>query len=197
MTMKEELRIGILVTIFFIAVIGGSVLFLNTGLFGASYPIDSRIYTTLERTVIPVPVPLTSPALLPYQVSNYSEYGYGAWRLDEGVRYEKRLDLMPASYATTSVTNTARLLNFFAMTDIHITDKESPAQAVYYGFRIGEISCPAKYFEEASSINFSRSVKYGFGVLGTTLKYVLQKWGLAEFALFNKPGSQASRSDRT
>ena len=43
------------------------------------------------------------------------------------------------------------------------------AQSIYFGYRIGEVSCPTKYFKEASSINFTRSVKYGFGVLGTTL----------------------------
>jgi hypothetical protein len=62
------------------------------------------------------------------------------------------------------------------------------AQAVYFGFRIGEISCPAKYFEEASSINFARSTKYGFSVLATTMKYVLQKWGLIHVALFSRTG---------
>ena len=138
--MKEELKIGILVAVFFIAVIGGSVLFLNIEVFGPSYPIDSKVYTTLERTVIPVPVPSTSPLLYPYQVSNYSEYGYGVWQYGGGLGYEKRLDLMPPAYANTSVKNTARLLNFFTMSDIHITDKESPAQAVYYGYKWGIIS---------------------------------------------------------
>jgi hypothetical protein len=52
-------------------------------------------------------------------------------------------------------------------------------QAVYFGFRLGEISCPTKYFEEASSINFQRSVTYGFGVLGTALDLRLKRWGLA------------------
>ncbi len=51
--------------------------------------------------------------------------------------------------------------------------------AAHFGFRIGEVSCPTKYFEEASSINFSRSVKYGFGVLATTLQFALQKIGVA------------------
>jgi hypothetical protein len=52
-------------------------------------------------------------------------------------------------------------------------------QAIYFGFRVGEISCPAKYFEEASSINFSRSVRYGLGVLDTALMYRLKRMGLA------------------
>ncbi len=52
-------------------------------------------------------------------------------------------------------------------------------QAIYFGYHVGEISCPTKYFEEASSINFQRSVTYGFGVLGTALDLRLKKWGLA------------------
>jgi hypothetical protein len=59
------------------------------------------------------------------------------------------------------------------------------AQAAYFGFKIGEISCPTKYFAESSSINFARSIKYGFGVLSTTLKYFLQRHGVKNFPLFD------------
>jgi len=62
------------------------------------------------------------------------------------------------------------------------------AQCVYFGFRIGEVSCPTKYFPEASSINFSRSVKYGLGVLATSLEYRLEKMGLAHFKQFSDKG---------
>src|SRR5208283_56858 len=55
--------------------------------------------------------------------------------------------------------------------DDFVFDSEILAQAVYFGFRIGELSCPTRYFREASSINFGRSVKYGFGVLATTMKF--------------------------
>jgi glycosyltransferase involved in cell wall biosynthesis len=70
--------------------------------------------------------------------------------------------------------------------DDFVFDNEILAQAVYRGFRIGEISCPTKYFEDASSINFRRSVKYGFGVLATSIKFFLQKSGIAQSALFRK-----------
>ena len=53
------------------------------------------------------------------------------------------------------------------------------AQAVMFGFKIGEISCPTKYFEEASSINFKRSVKYGLGVLATTAVLSRTRWEFA------------------
>ena len=72
--------------------------------------------------------------------------------------------------------------------DDFVFDNEILVQAVYFGFRIGEISCPTKYFEEASSINFKRSVVYGIGVLTTALKYFLQKMGLAKFPIFDEKG---------
>jgi glycosyltransferase involved in cell wall biosynthesis len=72
--------------------------------------------------------------------------------------------------------------------DDFVFDNEILAQCIFFGYRIGEVSCPTKYFEEASSINFSRSVKYGFGVLATTLKCRLQKMGIAKFQLFSPAG---------
>ena len=62
------------------------------------------------------------------------------------------------------------------------------AQCIYFGFRIGEVSCPTRYFEEASSINFRRSMKYGLGVLATTIKFKLQKLGLIRSRLFGGAG---------
>ncbi|MDO9538619.1 MAG: TIGR03768 family metallophosphoesterase [Methanocalculus sp.] len=104
------------------------------------YPIDSVVLTTRDRTVLPVPVPSTSPALGPEQIESFSEYGYGVWEFGEGLEHEKRLDLMPGGYTPASDTDTEKLLTFFAMTDIHLTDKESPAQVIYYGYKGGIIS---------------------------------------------------------
>ena len=72
--------------------------------------------------------------------------------------------------------------------DDFVFDNQMLAQCVHFGFRIGEVSCPTKYFEEASSINFRRSVKYGLGVLGTTLQFALQRMGLARFRIFSEKG---------
>lgn len=69
--------------------------------------------------------------------------------------------------------------------DDFVFDNEMLAQAVYFQFEIGEISCPAKYFDDASSIGFTRSIRYGFGVLATSGKYVLQKLGLGAWPLFS------------
>jgi glycosyltransferase involved in cell wall biosynthesis len=69
-----------------------------------------------------------------------------------------------------------------------VFDNQMLAQCVHFGFRIGEVSCPTKYFAEASSINFRRSVKYGFGVLGTSLEFKFHKWGLMHQPRFSPQG---------
>jgi glycosyltransferase involved in cell wall biosynthesis len=65
-----------------------------------------------------------------------------------------------------------------------IFDNEMVSQIFYGGFEIGEVTCPTKYFEEASSINFSRSVKYGLGCLKVSVVYRLCKWGLMKSRLY-------------
>jgi glycosyltransferase involved in cell wall biosynthesis len=72
--------------------------------------------------------------------------------------------------------------------DDFVFDNQMLAQCVYFGFRIGEVSCPTKYFEEASSINFRRSVQYGLGVLGTTLQFALQRAGILRNPIFSEKG---------
>jgi glycosyltransferase involved in cell wall biosynthesis len=68
--------------------------------------------------------------------------------------------------------------------DDFVFDNQMLGQITYAGMDIGEVTCPTKYFEEASSINFSRSTKYGFGVLGVSIAYRLQAWGIANFHIF-------------
>ena len=72
--------------------------------------------------------------------------------------------------------------------DDFVFDNQMLAQCVYFGFRIGEVSCPTKYFEGASSINFRRSVQYGLGVLGTTLQFALQRAGIVHNPIFSEKG---------
>src|SRR5580693_8298710 len=76
--------------------------------------------------------------------------------------------------------------------DDFVFDNQMIAQAVMFGFRIGEISCPTKYFEEASSINFKRSVEYGFGVLGTSFGFVANKWGLKSSPMYAPRGRKVN-----
>jgi len=78
-------------------------------------------------------------------------------------------------------------INFENNSDDFVFDNEILAQCCFLKARIGEISCPAKYFEEASSINFKRSITYGLGVLRVSISYFLQKTKLFSFSLFSKP----------
>jgi glycosyltransferase involved in cell wall biosynthesis len=72
--------------------------------------------------------------------------------------------------------------------DDFIFDNEILMQAIYFGYKIGEITSPTNYNKEASSISFRRSVGYGFGILRTALKFVLQKLKLAKFRIFDPNG---------
>jgi glycosyltransferase involved in cell wall biosynthesis len=69
--------------------------------------------------------------------------------------------------------------------DDFVFDNQMLAQCVHFGFRIGEISCPTKYFEDASSINLRRSITYGLAVLRTTIQFALEKWHLKHFNIFD------------
>jgi glycosyltransferase involved in cell wall biosynthesis len=71
-----------------------------------------------------------------------------------------------------------------ANSDDFVFDNQMTAQVFYAGFEIGEVTCPTKYFEEASSINFKRSAIYGLGVIKVSIQYRLQKMGLGRFRIF-------------
>lgn len=73
---------------------------------------------------------------------------------------------------------------FMENSDDFVFDNQMLAQIIYADYDIGEITCPTKYFPEASSINFRRSCRYGWGVLRTSLQFRFQKWHLAKFRLF-------------
>jgi glycosyltransferase involved in cell wall biosynthesis len=77
--------------------------------------------------------------------------------------------------------------------DDFVFDNQMIAQALIFGFRIGEISCPAKYFKEASSINFRRSVEYGMGVLKTTASFVAHRTGIMRNPLFEPTGRKVTQ----
>jgi glycosyltransferase involved in cell wall biosynthesis len=75
-------------------------------------------------------------------------------------------------------------INFMANSDDFVFDNQMLSQIIYANYQIGEVTCPTKYFKEASSINFSRSTKYGLGVLGVSLLHFLCKMGLAKSVLY-------------
>jgi glycosyltransferase involved in cell wall biosynthesis len=85
--------------------------------------------------------------------------------------------------------------------DDFVFDNQMLAQCVYFGFRVGEVSCPTSYFPEASSINFRRSLRYGLGVVQTTIQFALQRAKVGRFRIFDERGRQLasarpSSSDR-
>lgn len=76
-------------------------------------------------------------------------------------------------------------VNYQLCSDDFVFDNEMAAQIFFKGYEIAEVTCPTKYFPEASSINFKRSTIYGLGVLRTSVIYRLQKWGLGKFQIFS------------
>lgn len=79
-----------------------------------------------------------------------------------------------------------RNIDYNINSDDFIFDNQMLAQIFYEGYEIGEMTCPTKYFEEASSINLKRSFIYGLGVLGVSIKYRLNKWGLMRSKIFKR-----------
>jgi metallophosphoesterase (TIGR03768 family) len=96
-----------------------------------SYPANSTIKTTLESTVIPVAVPAGSPLIGPNEVAKFAQYGYGVWQTGPALAVVKSTDIMASGY--TPAANTARLLHFFTMSDVHITDVQCPANLMVSG----------------------------------------------------------------
>lgn len=98
------------------------------------WPISSQVLTTAQRQVCPVAVARAALPINPRDVAGYAAYGYSAWNYGEALPHVLRTDLAPA-YA--GAPNVARLIYYFSMSDIHIADKESPAQPIYIGIKAG------------------------------------------------------------
>ncbi|QQS30988.1 MAG: glycosyltransferase family 2 protein [Sphingobacteriales bacterium] len=77
-------------------------------------------------------------------------------------------------------------IHFDANSDDFVFDNQMLSQIFYAGFEISEVTCPTKYFTDASSINFKRSVKYGMGVLKVSLMHRLQLWGFRRFSIYRQ-----------
>ncbi len=78
-------------------------------------------------------------------------------------------------------------INFNSNSDDFVFDNEMLSQIIYHKYHIAEVTCPTKYFDEASSINFRRSVTYGLGVLRVSLGHLFAKWGLNKSVLYQRP----------
>lgn len=106
--------------------------------------------------------------------------------LTENIILHRKLSEYHTGYRAFSA-DVLRNINYKANSDDFVFDNQVIAQIFMAGYDIAEVTCPTKYFDEASSINFSRSMKYGFGVIGTAFKYRLHKWHIRRFKLFDKP----------
>jgi len=125
-------------------------------------------------------------------------YKYVANRLltfFENVLLGQRLSEYHSGYRAFS-RNVLETLPLEENSDDFVFDNQMLAQVVHFGFRIGEISCPTKYFADASSINFRRSVRYGFGVIRTSLTFSLHHAGLLKSRLFNPGGERLALEHR-
>lgn len=104
----------------------------------AGYPIDSNVVTTLDETIRPATIlPVTIDKFNLRKISEYDSKGYGVWSNGGSLASEKRNDIMSVTYTYPLGTNSLKLLKFFAMTDIHITDKESPSQSIHLQQLVG------------------------------------------------------------
>ncbi len=81
--------------------------------------------------------------------------------------------------------------------DDFVFDNQMLLQALYFGFNLGEVSCPTKYFDDASSISFRRSVTYGMGVMGTAVDYFLNKGGFKNSPIFDPNGKKLQTGDQS
>lgn len=125
----------------FIEISGGAAAFLSlsslvSGCGGSSqskagYPISSKVYTTRQRAIAPESITSAPDAISPWDSAHFRENGYGLWHYVPGIDYGKDLRIMPSGYNVSSVKSAASLLSFFAITDTHIYDKESPSQPFY------------------------------------------------------------------
>jgi len=105
--------------------------------------------------------------------------------LFENILINEKLSEYHTGYRAFSA-EVIRSIDFTHNSDDFVFDNEMISQIFMNGFEIGEITCPTKYFDEASSINFKRSMEYGLGVLRVSLTHRLHKWGLMKSNLYKK-----------
>ena len=103
--------------------------------------------------------------------------------LFENIMLSQKLSEYHTGYRAFSA-EVLRSINYNANNDDFVFDNEMASQVFMKGYEIGEITCPTKYFEEASSINLRRSIKYGLGVLRVSFQYRLHKWGIIRSRIY-------------
>jgi metallophosphoesterase (TIGR03768 family) len=104
----------------------------NTGTALQQWLISEDVYTTAERQILPIPLSASQPQITPRDLRLYAEYGYTAWQVGPPLPHTL-WDTIAPDYGSNA-SHTTRLLSFFTFSDIHIADKESPAQPLYIGW---------------------------------------------------------------
>ena len=107
--------------------------------------------------------------------------------LFENIMLNKKLSEYHTGYRAFS-REILENINFEANSEDFVFDNQMLSQILFHGYEIAEVTCPTKYFEEASSINFSRSLKYGLGVLQTSITHRFCKWGLMKSEIYKTMG---------
>ncbi len=138
----------------------------------AGYPIDSTVYTTIQK---PIQLSQTfSSTIAAQDLQNISEYdskGYGVWGYGSPLDAVPRTDIMSAGYTLPAANSPSKLLRFFAITDIHITDKESPSQLIYMQ-PLNEHGNAAIAVEATSTSVYSPTMLYTTHVLDAVVQTV-------------------------
>jgi glycosyltransferase involved in cell wall biosynthesis len=111
--------------------------------------------------------------------------------LMQNIVMNKKLSEYHTGYRAFSA-DVLKSVNYSANSNDFIFDNQMIAQIFYAGYEIAEITCPTKYFDDASSINFRRSLQYGLGVIGTSFSYFFQKTGISQFSIYEKPNTGVS-----
>ena len=105
--------------------------------------------------------------------------------LTQNILMGEKLSEYHTGYRAYSAT-VLRSVEYNRLSDDFVFDNQIVGQILWKGYQIAEITCPTKYFDEASSINFSRSMTYGLGVLGVSFRYFLARTGLVKWDLLGK-----------
>ena len=113
----------------------------------------------------------------------YKYYANRVLTLLQNILLNQKLSEYHTGYRAFS-SRVLKCINFTSNSDDFIFDNEMIAQILFAGFEIAEITCPTRYDEESSSINLSRSIRYGVGVIKVSLMYAIQKLGIYKYALF-------------
>jgi len=157
-------------TVYFLLFAGLLVILCHSCQKGDAYsPNDPEVdNTTIGRTIVPDPVK-AGEVVLPWEVAKFPANNYGNWHYGPGTPYAVMFNLMPDGYTRATPAKRSKLLRFFTLTDVHLTDKESPAQSIYYSIFFNQ-HAPGSF---ASTIScYSPAMLYSTHVLNASVQTI-------------------------